>query len=179
MNTKLWATGAMVVGMIGGIAGIRSAAGGTSDIAHADVSIPNVVVSATQLNPLSVDLSGTDFTPGGAVHADLTVAYWSDCAPSGSGSPMSPTPVPSHVPGNQTAPRIVGSLDTMAARTVNVPNGHGIVFHKVGGYFSASLTSSVPTLGGFSYWLVVTDQATGRTVTTAATGAVSTDANCR
>ena len=173
MNAKYVVASVVLLGTIlAGLAGLSGAVGGVPRAAHADSPVPTVTSWEINHDPLSVEAFGTDFTPGGAVHIDLVLAYWQYApTPDGSGDPpVTPVPVPTLSPYYEGAPQIVASVDTTAARTTYVSNGHGIVFSRQGGYFDATLTSPSPTCGGFSYWLVATDEATGTTSTNAKVG---------
>lgn len=155
MNTKQVVAGVALLGTIViGLAGLRGEVGGPPRAAHADAPVPTVTMSTTYGDPLSAEASGIGFTPGGAVHIDLVLAYWQP-EPTPTRDPadpnQSPIPVPTLSPYNEGEPEIVASADTWAARPRTVPNGHGLVFHRAGGYFDETLASLTPNCGSFSY----------------------------
>ena len=167
------ATGVALLGTVAaGLAGLRGGAGGVPRAAQASsytmrcarctLLPPTITASWTQLDPLTVDIVGTDFTPGGAVHVDLMIAYVVFApTPTPAGPDVTPVPGPTPSPDNESEPQIVASMDT----TASYASGVGLMYHDAGGRFATILAASSPTCGGFSYWLVATDQVTGRTST--------------
>ena len=159
MDGKHMVAGVALVGSV-----VASMAGGVGRAAHSDAPAPYVDATWIQPNPLAAEARGSGFTPGGAVHLDLVLVPITQVPNPGGGTP---------VPENGT-PRVVGSLDTRAARTTYVRNGHGIVFTRAGGYFDAEVDASSPTCGEFGFWLIATDVATGASTTSNATGTGAT-----
>lgn len=179
MNLKHLATGVALLGTVAaGLAGLRNEAGGVPRAAHAASGItapvirwcysctyPTITASNYHFNPLTVDISGIDFTPGGAVHVDLMVAYIT-FAPTPTLDESSVTPVPESTPAlEESAPEAMASVDTKASYTLDLPLGNGEVYHVVGGRFTSTLAAPSSTCGSFITWLVATDQATGMTST--------------
>jgi len=173
MWAKRLAAGAALLGtVVASLAGLSGTASGTPHVAFADSSIPAITMAEITADPLSVEAFGVDFSPGRAVHIDLEVAFWGYVptpTPDGSGDPTAtPVPFPTQSPNRDYLgePQIVASVDTAAARTIYIHNGHGIIFRRAGGYFDVTLTlPSNPCGGYFDYWLVATDEATGTTST--------------
>lgn len=179
MNVKHIATSLALLGTVAaGLAGLRGEAGGVPRAAHAASGTtiygpcygcmligPTITASNYHLDPLTIDISGIDFTPGGAVHVDLMVTYIT-FAPTPTPDESSVTPVPKPTPAlEESAPEAVASMDTKASYTLDLPLGNGQVYHVVGGRFTSTLAAPSSTCGWFSTWLVATDQATGRTST--------------
>lgn len=164
MRAKTLLAGIVLTGTIA-----ASIAGGVLHGAHAISPAPSTYDVVNPFNPVSVEVVGTRFTPGGAVHLDLIEAPETlapEPTPDGSTGPIgtpASTPTPETVPGT---PQVVASLDTRAARTTYIPNGHGIVFTRAGGYFDVTLTPTARGCGMFFMWTVATDEATGATSAT-------------
>lgn len=173
MNAKQILAGVALLGTIAtGLAGLQGEAGGAPRTAHADAPTPTIAPLEINPSPLSIDALGTNFAPGAPVHIDLVLAYWHNVpditpTPDESGNPpVSPVPAPTLFPGaEEGASQIVASVDTRASYARNFPVGNGHFFRIVGGSFDVNLTSPSSTCGEFSYWLVVTNAATGRTYT--------------
>jgi len=176
------ATGVALLGTVAaGLAGLGGEAGGVPRAAHAasgttatiigwcySCTYPTITMRTINVtvDPLTVVASGTDFTPGGAVHVDLMVTYLTfdpSPSPDGSGDPVG-SPSPTSAPG-ESAPEIVASVDTVAGYAYELPDGTGGVYHVVGGRFRSTMAAPSSICGSFSSWLVATDQATGRTST--------------
>jgi len=144
------AAGVALLGMtVAGLAGLQSGAGGVPRAAHASsykmrcarctLLPPTITASYTQLDPLTLNIVGTDFTPGGAVHVDLMVAYVViEPTPTPAGPDVTPVPGPTPSPDNESEPQIVASMDT----TASYASGVGLVYHDGGGRFATTLAAS-------------------------------------
>lgn len=147
MKVRILVAGVALVGTM-----VASLAGGVPRPAHAGTTTPYIQTWQSDTNPWSGAVIGSSFTPGGVVHIDLE---FSDADL-----------------GTDYHYYSAGSMDIRAARTTYVPNGHGIVFTRVGGYFTTEIAPAPgSTLCGmgvekyYYFYMVATDVATGKTAT--------------
>lgn len=149
--------------VVAGVLGLSTGADSVPPTAHAAPVDLGFTIQELQSSPFTVGADGSGFTPGGLVRIDVLRAPWLEgVPPPPSGGPST---VPTHTPGNNGPLQDTATLEVTvrAAPITRVPNGHGIVFIRAGGWFDTQLVFD--SQAGYTYSLEATDEVTGRTVT--------------